>query len=511
MLKIFLAKYAKIVRKGRKKIGSAAFAYFFLRGLCVNVTLASYILLFSFSSCKKEEEEMSPPSISGFSPISGLVGTTVTISGTDFGSTLASNVLSFNGTTAAVTAYSSTTVTTTVPAGASSGPISLTVDGYTAMSATDFIVDEEPVEDDTFYFGADLSYVNQIVDHGGVYKDEGEVRNPYRIFKDHGTNLVRLRLWHNPIWTTEIYDPDGPQQYNDLFDVEKAIDLSKEQGMMVLLDLHYSDFWADPGRQEIPAAWLNIKNINVLKDSVYNYTFKTLKYLNDKGLMPEFVQIGNETNCGMLYEHDENPVPGFPDCNGCNDQWGNLRTVINSGIQAIRDASAASSIKTKIILHVADPVNISWWFDNVTAGGQVSDFDIIGFSYYPIWHTGVSISQLSDRVAGFKSKYEKDIMILETAYPWTTAGDDSYGNLFGGQAPISGFPYTPQGQLDIMKAIAQELIDGGGIGLVYWEPAWITSDMKDFWNTGSSWENCTFFDFDGNATQGFDFMKHSYN
>jgi arabinogalactan endo-1,4-beta-galactosidase len=334
--------------------------------------------------------------------------------------------------------------------------------------------------DSTFYFGADLSYVNQILDHDGIFQVQGVPQSPYQIFHDHGANLVRLRLWHNPTWIKEVYDPDESPLYNDLFDVEKAARLSKAQGMNVLLDFHYSDSWADPGTQEIPKAWLAIKSMDVLKDSVYNYTFKTLQYLNEEGLMPEFVQVGNETNCGMLYESNGDPVNGFPSCNGCNGQWANLRAVISSGVKAIRDASATSTIKPKILLHVADPKNVDWWFDNVLGGGGI-DFDIIGFSFYPIWHTTVPVAQLSDRVAGFKSKYSKDVMILETAYPWTTAGDDSYHNIFGSQTPTVGFPFTQQGQLEMMKAIVQETMDGGGIGVVYWEPAWISSNMKDFW------------------------------
>lgn len=381
---------------------------------------------------------------------------------------------------------------------------------FSCKKESDDPIPPEEEKDTTFYFGADLSYVNQILDHNGVYKVEGIVQSPYKIFKDNGTNIVRLRLWHNPTWTKEIYDPNGTQLYSDLLDVAKAIDSAKERGMKVLLDFHYSDTWADPGTQEIPAAWLNIKTIAVLEDSVYNYTFKSLKYLNDRGLMPEFVQLGNETNCGMLYEYNNAVVSGFPACNGCNGLWGNLRKVINKGIKAIRDVEANSTVETKILLHVADPVNVDWWFDNVTSGGTVNDFDIIGFSYYPILHTEVPIAQLSGRVAGFKSKYQKDIMILETAYPWTNTGDDSYSNLFGAQTPVSGYPYTAQGQRAMMENITQEMIDGGGIGLVYWEPAWITSSMQDLWNTGSSWENCTFFDFDGNVNQGIGFMKHDY-
>lgn len=368
-------------------------------------------------------------------------------------------------------------------------------------------VPEEETTD--FYFGADLSYANQVLDHGGVYKDGGEVRNPYRIFKDHGTNLVRLRLWHNPAWTKEVYGSQGTQRYNDLADVERSIRQAKDEGMAVLLDLHYSDTWADPGKQEIPLAWRQITDIGVLKDSVYQYTLKTLRRLDAKGLMPELLQVGNETNCGMLYT---NAPAAFPACNVCNDQWQRHGMVVNSAIQAVRDASATSAVKTKVLLHVADPKNVTWWFDNVTASekGNVKDFDMIGFSYYPLWHTTVSLDNLSGAIAGFKSKYGKPVMILETAYPWTTAGDDSYNNLFGGQTPLSGYPYTPQGQHNLMVKLTQEVKDGGGAGLVYWEPAWISSTMKDLWGTGSSWENNAFFDFEGNVNEGIGYMKAEY-
>ena len=212
----------------------------------------------------------------------------------------------------------------------------------------------------------------------------------------------------------------------------------------------------------------------------------------------------------MMYEYDEEPVAGFPGLNVCDQQWGNFKTVVNSAIKAVRDVSGGSGIKSKILLHVADPVNVTWWFDNITSGTGASDFDIIGFSYYPIWHRDVSVDQLSDRIAEFRTAYDKDVMILETAYPWTTEGNDSNTNIFGGQTPTAGYPYTPDGQLDMIKKITQEVIDGGGIGVVYWEPAWITSGLRDFWSTGSSWENATLFDYDGNVGQGMSFMTASY-
>lgn len=357
-----------------------------------------------------------------------------------------------------------------------------------------------------FYFGADLSFVNQILDQGGVYNDEGAPKNPYAIFKERGTKLVRLRLWHNPTWTKTVYTPEGDQLYNDVLDVEKAIQLSKAQGMEVLLDFHYSDIWADPGNQKIPAAWQEIISIEDLEDSVYNYTKNTLSYLQSKNLLPEFVQLGNETNCGMLYT---DAPAGFPSCNVCEGSFANMATVLNKAIQAVNEVAATSTIDTKIILHVADPKNVEWWFDNIISAG-VADFDIVGFSYYPLWHTTVTLDQLSDKIAFFKTRYSREVMILETAYPWTIESNDSYNNHFGNETAIVGYPKTEQGQLDMLKKITQETLDGGGLGVVYWEPAWITSSMKDLWGTGSSWENCTFFDFDGNPLKAFGFMKAEY-
>lgn len=364
-----------------------------------------------------------------------------------------------------------------------------------------------PKDPKEFYFGADLSYVNQIMDHNGVYRDEGAVRDPYRIFKDHGTQLVRFRLWHNPQWTKEVYDPDGIHMYNDYADVEKAIAAAKEQGMKVLLDFHYSDTWPDPGKQEIPSAWKDITEIAILTDSVYRYTKKVLDQLNSKGLMPEFIQTGNEINCGMLYT---NAPPDFPPCNACDGDWGNLGAVLNSAIAAVRDVSSSSATKPKVLLHVADPQNVEWWFDNIINNGKVTDFDIVGFSYYPIWHTAIAPGNLEEKVRSFRERYDKPVMILETAYPWTAGGNDDYNNIFGSQAPISGYPFTVEGQSGLMKDLSQALMNAGGIGLIYWEPAWISSDMRDLWGSGSAWENCTFFDFDGHVHIGIDYMTAEY-
>jgi arabinogalactan endo-1,4-beta-galactosidase len=370
-----------------------------------------------------------------------------------------------------------------------------------------------PVNTDTIYtadqfsMGVDLSYVNQILDHGGSYKDSGQVRDPYRIFKEYGANMVRVRLWHNPTWTKTVYTPAGTQMYSDLADVVKTIQKAKDLKMTVDLDFHYSDTWADPSKQAPPAAWLNITDTATLRDSVYNYTYNTLIYLNSKGLMPEMVQIGNEINTGLF---TTGISAGFPDMKISNSKWKEQGTVINAGIKAVRAAAATSAIKPRVILHVADPKNVQWWFDNIISQAKVTDFDVVGFSYYPLWHTTVSFSELGNKITAFKSRYKRKVMILEVAYPWTTSGDDSYNNQFGSQTPVTGYPFTAEGQYNFMVDLTQKVITAGGSGIMYWEPAWITSQMKDLWGTGSSWENATFFDFNSNTLNGINYMNYKY-
>lgn len=360
---------------------------------------------------------------------------------------------------------------------------------------------------DEFAMGVDLSYVNQIEDHGGVYRDSSKVRDPFRIMKEHGANMVRVRLWHNPTWVRDIYGSAQTPLYSGFADVLKTIQRAKAFGIAVNLTFHYSDFWADPGTQKPPVAWGNINSLQVLKDSVYNYTFSVLNKLNKLNLMPEMVQIGNETNCGMMMTKTK---AGFPNLDGCNNHWQELGTVMNSGIKAVRDVSAQSTIKTKIALHVADPKNVDWWFGKITTSAAVTDFDVIGMSYYPLWHNTVDFGDLPALITKLKNTYNKKVMILETSYPWTTEYADSYNNQFGGQTPLFGYPFTKEGQTKFLIDLTQNILNSGGSGVMYWEPDWITSQLKDSWGTGSSMENCTFFDFSGNTLSSIDYMRYFY-
>ena len=354
----------------------------------------------------------------------------------------------------------------------------------------------EPVGDSNFVMGADLSYVNQILDHGGVYKSRGEIQNPYQIFADRGATTARFRLFKNPEWTREVYGENGDQMYNDIADVTLGIQRAREQGMSVLLNFHYSNTWADPGEQKVPEEWSEI-GFEAVKDSIYSFTYSTLMHLNSQDALPEMIQVGNETNCGLVH----------PYADICADaNWKDLGELFNSGISAVRDVEDETNADIRVVLHVAQPENVEYWFDGVINEGEVTDFDVVGFSYYTAW-SDVPLNQISSYVRTFRSEFERDVMILETAYPWTLDGADDYGNILGTNSLVDGYPATPEGQRRFMTDLVSEVKEGGGHGVFYWEPAWITSDMKDLWGTGSSWENSALFDFEGNAHEGFQYMS----
>lgn len=350
---------------------------------------------------------------------------------------------------------------------------------------------------DQFSMGADLSYVNQILDYGGVYRDSSVVTDPYVIFKKYGANTIRFRLWHNPQWTREVYSPAIANMYNDLEDVKRGIQAAKAQGMAVSLDFHYSDSWADPAKQVPPAAWEGL-SLTDLHDSIYNYTLKTLDKLEAANAMPEFVQAGNEINPGFL----------LPQGNRW-DKKADFVYLINGAIKAVRDAAVSSIIKPKIIIHIAQPENAIYWFEGMAAAG-LTDYDIAGISYYYMWST-VSIDSVSDYIANIKALTGKDVMVVETAYPWTLNNADIYNNILGTNKLTVAYPANQTGQYNYLVKLTQEIIDGGGKGIHYWEPAWITSNIKDKWGTGSAWDCNTLFDFSGNVIKGMDYMTYTYN
>ncbi len=341
----------------------------------------------------------------------------------------------------------------------------------------------------SFFYGADLSYVNEMEACGAIYKNSDNTEeDPYKIFSDAGANLVRLRLWHNPTWTN----------YSNYNDVKISIQRAKAQGMKVLLDFHYSDTWADPGKQEIPAAWLpQINNTSALGDLLYNYTYDTLNELNSLNLLPDIVQVGNEINPMILQQGDLAwPI-----------DWTRNSYLINKGIKAVRDISQNSEKTVEVMLHIAQPENGLSWFEQATQNG-VTDFDWIGLSYYPLWST-YTLENVFNPISTLINTYNKRLMIVETAYPFTLTNADAANNILGNDALISGYPATQQGQLDYLNQLQSIIENAGGEGLIYWEPAWVSTSCSTLWAQGSHWDNATLFDHDYRATLGMQFYNGS--
>jgi arabinogalactan endo-1,4-beta-galactosidase len=338
------------------------------------------------------------------------------------------------------------------------------------------------------YLGADLSYVNEMEDCGAVYRLHGRPIDPFRLLKREGGNLVRVRTWLNPTWT----------KYSTYPDVLKTIRRAHAAGLQALLDFHYSDDWADGGKQIAPAAWANLSTDGQVK-ALHDYTLDTLRKLDADHAMPEMVQVGNETNPEIL----GGKIPGQP------INWDRNARLLNAGIQAVQEAGRAGSIAPRIMLHIAQPENVLPWFDAATKAG-IAGYDVIGISYYKKW-SEYSLDQLKQTIAETKRRYGKDVIVVETGYPFTLTGADTANNLLGEEALVPRHPATPEGQRSFMVDLTRLTIDAGGIGVVYWEPYWISTRCGTRWGHGSDWENATWFDYSKHeALPVFEWLHHKY-
>jgi arabinogalactan endo-1,4-beta-galactosidase len=344
-----------------------------------------------------------------------------------------------------------------------------------------------PMPTGGLYLGADLSYVNEMDDCGAVYRKDGKPVDPFALMKQSGGNIVRVRIWNDATWT----------KYSNPADVARTIRRAREQGMQVLLDFHYSDDWADGDKQIAPVAWAKLSTDEQAK-ALYDYTRKILSELDAQGLMPEMVQVGNETNPELM------SGPKAPKIN-----WKRNAQLLNAGIRAVRDAGKTAKLNPRVMLHIAQPENVLPWFDDATVAG-VRDYDIIGVSYYKKW-SSKTMAELGGTIAEAKRRYKVDVLVVETAYPFTNEGEDASPNLLGPDTLIAKYPATPAGQLAYLSDLTQLVVDNGGIGVVYWEPAWISTQCKTRWGTGSNWENAAWFDLKSHeALPAFDFLGKQY-
>ena len=291
-----------------------------------------------------------------------------------------------------------------------------------------------------YAIGADVSFLAQAETQGAIFKDEGAPKPGLQILKDHGYNWVRLRLFHAPA-----------ELPNNL---EYTIGLAKQArklGFKFLLDFHYADDWADPGKQPIPKAWQG-KTHSQLVQAVFEYTRDTIAAFRDAGVLPDMVQPGNEIINGMLWP--DGKLPG---------NWNNFAELLYAGINGV-DAGRGNNPRPKIMIHIdrgADWKATKEFFDKLNS--YDIPFDVIGQSYYPWWHG--SLNDLRQNLEFMAREYQKDIIVVETAYNWRP------GNYVSKAAP---FPESPAGQrefLDELNRVIQQTPNGRGKGLFWWEPA----------------------------------------
>ncbi|MDA3816992.1 MAG: glycosyl hydrolase 53 family protein, partial [Prolixibacteraceae bacterium] len=343
-----------------------------------------------------------------------------------------------------------------------------------------------------FIIGSDLSYANMMEDCGAEFREDSELKDVFQIFSDNGTDLIRVRLWHNPDWQENLEQPAGVKsQYNNFEDAKETIFRAKMAGMKVMLGFHFSDFWCDPGRQIIPKAWEGVaNNQEALADSVYNYVFSVLETLNSEDLMPEFVKIGNENNSGIMTHKGMNS--NYEGITQISSSWSRHAKMFNAGIKAVRDMSQHSDIKPKIALHVADPAKTPGFYNNIISNG-VTDFDIMGFTYYYSYH-GQTPSQVGQTIKTLKSQHpEYEAMVVETGYLWDNANIDQLGNIITKSSPDYQ-PVSPETQKKFMVDLSNAVFNNGGLGVVFWEPAWVSTPCSTPWGIGSSHEHVAFFD-----------------
>jgi arabinogalactan endo-1,4-beta-galactosidase len=290
-----------------------------------------------------------------------------------------------------------------------------------------------------YIIGADVSFARQAVANGSVYNDDGKAGPPLQILKDHGYNWVRLRLFVHP---TNLP--------NNLSYTIASAQAARKLGFKLLLDLHYSDTWADPGKQTIPEAWQDESHAQLVK-TVFEYTRDTIIAFREAGALPDMVQIGNEVINGMLWPDGKLP-----------QNWDNFADLLKAGINGV-DAGHGNERRPKIMIHIAcggDKVRTEYFFDNIIS--RDVPFDVIGQSYYPWWHG--SLDDLRENLYFMATEYHKDIIFAEVAYCWRPTEYKTHPG---------PFPETPAGQRRFLKAVYLILMqtpDNLGKGLFWWEP-----------------------------------------
>ncbi|MCI9316143.1 MAG: glycosyl hydrolase [Lachnospiraceae bacterium] len=353
-----------------------------------------------------------------------------------------------------------------------------------------------------FVKGMDVSMIKELEGYGAAYYLDGRKGDLFEILSRCGVNMIRLRIWQDP------YDENGNPYGGGMNDLQTTMELAARavrNGMSYLLDFHYSDFWADPAKQVKPKAWRGLCG-EKLETAVYLHTVNTLKAMKNEGFVPAMVQVGNEITNGLLW----------PD--GHIDHREEMAALLQAGMKGVREVCP----DTMIMLHLDFGTDNSMyrnWFDKIQPFRL--DFDVIGMSYYPHWNG--SLQLLLDNMNDVSKRYDKDIIIAETSIGYTTDSLGCSGVVFSEeQEKATGYPATMAGQEAFLKDLYQavrSVYGGRGIGVFYWEPAWLPIPdckwanqngcdyMNDKAETGNAIANQALFDAAGNANSALVNLK----
>lgn len=335
-----------------------------------------------------------------------------------------------------------------------------------------------------FKKGMDISFLPELEDKGMKIKDfDGNEMDGFDLAKKYGVNAIRLRLWNNP---ENVEESNGYCNLSDTIAMAKRI---KAHQMSFMLNFHYSDFWADPGKQRKPKDWEELEFLE-LKEAVFAYTRDTLLTLKEEGVLPEIVQIGNEIRSGLLFPEGELP------------NYKGMVELVNAGIQGARAVAVSDTMK--IMIHLDQGGRyfyIKEWFDKAFEAG-LEDFDLIGLSYYPFWHG--TFMDLKETLSKLVLDYQKPIMIVETAHAWRKS---AHGFIDESQEKIAGVLATPEGQkkvLDLVMNITASLPNQMGCGVYYWEPLCMPQPGEGGWA-----ENMGLLDENGQVLEGIHAFEFS--
>ena len=327
--------------------------------------------------------------------------------------------------------------------------------------------------------GADLSFTLQLEAVGYKFNDKGRTAPVEQLLAARGMNTVRLRVWVNP-----------PTGYSDLASALTLGRRTHDVGCKVLLDLHYSNFWADRLNQTTPVVWQNLE-LATLANTVRSYTRDAVVAFAAQGTPLDVIQIGNEVTCGMLW-------PTGLIYSGGREQWDGFVQLLKAGLEGAREGATAP---LHTMVHIdcgGDNGGSRYFYDNITGRGV--DFDLIGLSYYPFWHG--PLAKLSSNLNDLSMRYGKGVMVVETSYPWTLPAADNveYYAARPDQLPeIGRFPATPFGQaayFEALRSTVEAVPQDRGRGFLDWEPEWLPAVG---WGPGQDnpYANLTMFDWRG--------------